>query len=153
MSCESTTTDFDVCTNLLIMSSSDVDVMQKKEDAAKKFRLPLKSYCSKTFWEEDFEEVPKSGLFHFTADIGDRPVAVTIDKYSLTNLVSIEVVKKLHLPTYKHVFPYMLATHDHAVPVTMYAYFPLTIYGHTICIECDVVPRTLNFCNLMLGKY
>ena len=32
MSCESTTTDFDFCTNLLIMSPSGFDVLQQKEE-------------------------------------------------------------------------------------------------------------------------
>jgi hypothetical protein len=45
--------------------------------------------------------VLNSGLFHFTADINGRPAAVTIDNCSLPNLVSIEVVEKMHLHTYK----------------------------------------------------
>jgi hypothetical protein len=39
--------------------------------------------------------VPKSGLFHFEPDIGDTPVAITIDNCSHINLISIEVVERL----------------------------------------------------------
>jgi hypothetical protein len=63
--------------------------------------LPLQFDCSNTFWEEDSGVVLNSGLFHFTTDINGRLAAVTIDNYSLPNLVSIEVVEKMHLHTYK----------------------------------------------------
>jgi hypothetical protein len=95
---------------------------------------------------------PKSGLFHFDADIGDTHVAITIDNCSRINLISLEVVEKLQLQTYTHHWPYMLTTNDHLVSIAKTALVPITIYGHTINIECDVIPRTLNFCHLMLGK-
>jgi hypothetical protein len=62
--------------------------MQKKE-----VPIRMKSSCSNTFWEQDFDREPKAGLFHFDADIGDTPVA-TIDNNSFTNLISIDIVEK-----------------------------------------------------------
>jgi hypothetical protein len=41
--------------------------------------------------------VLNSGLFHFIVDINGRLDVVTIDNYSSPNLVSIEVVEKMHL--------------------------------------------------------
>jgi hypothetical protein len=114
--------------------------------------LPLRFDCSNTFWEEDSGVVLNSGLFHFTADINGRPAAVTIDNCSLPNLVSIEVVEKMQLRTYGKIKPYMLASYYHALPIMRTTHVPLTIYGHTVHIRCDVVPRALNFCHILLGK-
>jgi hypothetical protein len=110
--------------------------------------LPLQFDCSNTFWEEDSGVVLNSGLFHFTADINGRPAPVTIDNCSLPNLVSIEVVEKMQLRTFGKIKPYMLASYDHALPITRTTHIPLTIYGHTVHIRCDVVPRALNFCHI-----
>jgi hypothetical protein len=119
---------------------------------AKEKPLPLRFLCSDAFWE-DSGVVPTSGLFHFTADISGRHAALTIDNCSLTNLVSVEVVEKLQLHTYSKAFPYLLATCDHALQVTQHTLVPLTIYGHTEYIRCDVVSRAFNFCHLMLGRH
>jgi hypothetical protein len=46
----------------------------------------------------------------------------------------------------------MLTAYDHALPIMRTTHVPITIYGHTVHIHCDVVPRALKFCHLMLGK-
>ena len=122
---------------------------------AKEKPLPLRFLCSDAFWEEEaFRVLPNSGLFHFTADIEGRPAAVIIDDYSLTNLVSIEVVDKLQLRTCPKSFPYTLAAYyDEAFSITHMVSIPLTIYGHTVSIFCDIMPRKLNCCQLLLGKH
>ena len=96
--------------------------------------------------------IPASGLFHFTEDIKGTQAAVTIDNCSLTNLISIEVVEKLQLITCPKYWPYMLATNDDTLPITHATSIPLTIYGHTVRITCDVIPRALTCCHLLLGK-
>jgi hypothetical protein len=114
--------------------------------------LPLQFDCCNTFWEDDSGVVLNLGLFHFTTDINGRTTAVTIDNCSLPNLVSIEVVEKMHLRTFKKIKPYMLAAYDHALPITWTTQVPIIIYGHTVHNRCVVVPRALNFCHIMLGK-
>ena len=122
---------------------------------AKEKPLPLRFLCSDAFWEEEaFRVLPDSGLFHFTADIEGRPAAVIIDDYSLTNLVSIEVVDKLQLRTFPKKLPYTLAAYyDEAFSIAHKVSIPLTIYGHTVSIFCDVMPRQLTCCQLLLGKH
>jgi hypothetical protein len=103
--------------------------MQKKE-----VPIRVRSYCSNTFWKQDFNREPKAGLFHFDADIGDTPV----DNSSLTHLISIDVVQKLHLHTTTNHWPYMLTTNDHQVPITKAGLVPITIYGHTIEVTSKI---------------
>ena len=94
---------------------------------------------------------PGLGLFHFAADIKGRSAAVILDDYSLINLVSIEVVEKLQLITCSKTLPYTLAAYcDETFPITHVAYVPITIYGYTVSICCDVIPRALNCCNTPL---
>ena len=114
--------------------------------------LELWAFCSDTFCEEDSSAIPTSDLFHFTADIKGSCAAITIDDGSFINLVSIEVVEKLQLFTHPHFRPYLLATYDDMLPITQSAIVPITIYGHTRRIVCDVIPRALNCCHLLLGK-
>ena len=91
-------------------------------------------------------------LFHFTADISGRRTTIIIDNGSFTNLVSIEVVEKLQLVKRRKISPYMLDVFDESLPITHIACVPLTIYGHTVRVYCDVIPRALNSCHLLLGK-
>ena len=140
---------FVLCTNVLIISSSSVDVMQKKD--ADDYPFPLQSYCSNTFWEEESGVVPTSGLFHFIIEFSGRQAATTIDTCSYINLVSVEVVEKLQLYTSALKKPFMLATSSHALPVTQIASVPLTIYVPSREIFCFVFPRAFNSCHIMLG--
>ena len=120
---------------------------------AKEKPLPLQFLCTDALWEEeDLTVHPDSGLFHFDVDIAGRPAAAIIDDYSLINLVSIDIVDKLHLMRYSKKLPYTLATLFDEVPITHVAYVPITIYGHTVSIRCNVFPRTLTCCQLLLGK-
>ena len=119
---------------------------------AKEKPLPLQFYCSDQFWEEDSSGIPSSELFHYYDDIKGRRAAIIIDNSSLTNFVSIEVVEKLQLYTSRKRMPYlyMLANYEEALPITHFACVPLTIYGHTVRITCDVIPRAINCCHLLL---
>src|SRR4051812_43520938 len=131
------------------MSSSSVDVMQKKD--ADDYPFPLRYHCSHTFWEEESGVVPNPGLFHFTTEICGRYAATIIDTCSSINLVSVEVVEKLQLYTRALTIPFMLATSGHALPVTQIACVPLTIYGPHRYVSCFIVPRAFNSCHIMLG--
>ena len=114
--------------------------------------LPLKFLCSDLFWVEECGVMSDSGLFHFMTDIKGSHAAVTVDRGSLTNFVSIEVVTKLQLVTCQKLSPYRLNTFDDSLSITHLACVPLTIYGHTVRVYCDVIPRALNSCHLLLGK-
>jgi hypothetical protein len=65
-------------------------------------------YCSVTFWEEERGNFDGDGLFHNSVMIGERCAATTIDKNSTINLISIEVVDKLHLAARASKVPYLL---------------------------------------------
>ena len=105
--------------------------------------LPSYSLCSDKFWEEDSSGIPASSLFHFTADIEGSHAAITLDKCSRYDLVSIEVVENLQLVPTKLKQPFMLTTNDDALHITLAVSVPLTINGHTERIYCYVIPRAL----------
>ena len=71
------------------MSSSVVDVMQKKAD---ELESSQRNFCSKAFWMEEKYLAKGSGLFHYNILVCGRVAAATIERGSFINLVSIEVV-------------------------------------------------------------
>ena len=79
--------------------------------------LPLKFLCSDLFWVEECGVMSDSGLFHFMTDIKGSHAAVTVDRGSLTNFVSIEVVTKLQLVTCQKLSPYRLNTFDDSLSI------------------------------------
>ena len=58
--------------------------------------------------EEDIEAVQRDNIFHTRCHIGDKVCSMVIDGRSCTNVASIELVKKLSLPTMRHPRPYKL---------------------------------------------
>ena len=88
MSCESSTIHRHTAISLYVLTM----VVPHKEKP-----LELRFLCSDTFWEEDSSATPTLDLFHFTADIEGTHAAITIDKCTRLNFVSIEVVEKLKL--------------------------------------------------------
>ena len=71
------------------MSSSVFDVMQKK---AVVLESSKRNFCSTDFWMEEKYPAKGSGLFHCNILVCGRVAAATIERFSLINLVSIEVV-------------------------------------------------------------
>ena len=81
-----------LCTNILIMSSSVVDVMQTKADELDNSK---RNFCSEAFWLEEKYPAKGSGLFHYNILVCGLVAAATIERFSFINLFSIEVVEKL----------------------------------------------------------
>ena len=109
------------------------------------------SVCSNTFWEEDASGIPASDLFHFTADIKGSHVAITLDKGTRYNFVSIEVVAQLQLVPTKLKRPFIISTNDAALHINHTTSIPLTMHGHTERVFCNVLPRAFTCCHLLLS--
>ena len=120
--------DFALCSNLLIMSSSVVDVMQKKADELESSK---RNFCREAFWMEEKYPAKGSSLFHYNILVCGRVAAATIERCSFINLVSIEVVQKLQLPTYFRPQPYLLTSPHGALQISQKAEVPVTIGNHT----------------------
>jgi hypothetical protein len=108
-------------------------------------------YCSVTFWEEERGNFDGDGLFHHSVMIGERCAATTIDKNSAVNLISVEVVEKLHLATRANKVPYLLHSSYGTLPISHIAEVPLTFGGHTEVVPCGVSPMPLDSYHILLG--
>ena len=75
---------------------------------ARRYHFLRHKYCSATFWEEERGNFDGDGLFHHEVVIGEQRATATIDGSSTLNLISIEVVEKLQLPTCARTVPYLL---------------------------------------------
>jgi hypothetical protein len=73
------------------------DVMDTSN--TRRYHFISRKYCSATFWKEERGTFHGDGLFHREVLICERRVASTIDGSSTINLINIEVVEKLQLPT------------------------------------------------------
>ena len=134
------------------MSSSDVDVMQKKDSLeTRKYHFFHNRYCSAAFWEEERGNFDGDGLFHHSVLIGERCAATTIDSSSSINLISTEVVEKLRLPTSARTVPYLLRSTYGILLISHTADVPITISGHTEVVRCGVSPVPLDSCHVLLG--
>jgi hypothetical protein len=83
--------------------------------------------------------------------IGERCAATTIDKNSTVNLISIEVVEKLHLAKHASKVPYLLHSSYGTLLISHIADFRLTFGGHTEVVPCGVSPMPLDSCHILLG--
>ena len=130
----------------LIMADDVTDTLETR-------RYPFlhHKYCSATFWEEERGNFVGDGLFHHSVAIGERYVATTIDGSSSLNLISIEVVEKLQLPTSVRRVPYLLCSSYGTLLISYTADVPITIGEHTELVPCDVSPMPLHSCHVLLG--
>jgi hypothetical protein len=108
-------------------------------------------HCSVTFWEEEHGHFDGDGLSHHSVVIGERCAAITIDKNSTINLISIEVMDKLHLATRASKVPYLLHSSYDTLLISHIAEVPLTFGGHTEVVPCGVSPMPLDSCHILLG--
>ena len=115
------------------------------------FETSKRKFCSAAFWKEESRPIQGNGLFHFNAIICGRVAAVTIERFSSINLVSIEVVEKLQLSTCYLSEPYFLASAYGALQISHQAEVPITIGPHTEVVVCDISPVALDSCHIMLG--
>ena len=92
-----------------------------------------------------------TGLFHHRLEIGERCAAATIDGSSTLNLISIEVVEKLQLPTCARPKPHILHSSGGALLISHTAEVPITFGEHTEVVRCDVSPMPLDSCHVLLG--
>jgi hypothetical protein len=105
-------------------------------------------YCSVTFWEEERGDFDDDGLFHHSVMIGERCAAITIDKKSTVNLISIEVLEKLQCACK---VPYLLHSSYGTLLISHIAEVPLTFGRHTEVVPCGVSPMPLDSCHILLG--
>ena len=85
--------------------------------------------------------------------IGERRAAATIDGSSTLNLISIEVVEKLQLPTCARTVPYLLHSSYGTLLISHTADIPITFGAHTEVVRCDVSPMPLDSCHVLLGDH
>jgi hypothetical protein len=116
-----------------------------------RYHLFHRRYCSVTFWEEEHGDFDGDGLFHHSVMIGELCAATTIDKNSTFNLISIEVMEKLHLVTRASKVPYLLHSLYGTLLISHIAEVPLTFRGHTEVVPCGVSPMPLDSCHILLG--
>jgi hypothetical protein len=74
-----------------------------------------------------------------------------LKKHSTINLISIEVVEKLHLATHVIKVPYLLHSSYVTLLISHIAKVPFTFRGHTEVIDCGVSPMPLDSCHILLG--
>jgi hypothetical protein len=116
-----------------------------------KYHFFRRRYCSVTFWEEERGNFDGDGLFHDSVIIGERLAATTIDKNSTVNLISIEVMEKLHLAARASKVPYILHSSYGTLLISHMAEVPFTFGGHTEVVHCGVSPMPLDSCHILLG--
>jgi hypothetical protein len=83
--------------------------------------------------------------------IGERCAATTIDKNSTVNLISIEVVEKLHLAARASKVPYLLHSSYGTLLISHMAEVPFTFGGHTEVVHFGVSQLPLDSCHIPLG--
>jgi hypothetical protein len=108
------------------------------------------SRCSATFWEEEHGNFVGDGLFQYGVMIGDTCAAITIDHNSTINLISIEVVEKLHIATRARTVPYLLHSSYGTLLISHIADIHVTFGGHTEVVHYGVSPMPLDSCHILL---
>ena len=98
---------------------------------SRRYDFLCNKYCSATFLEEERGTFDGDGLFHHDVVIGERRAAATIDGSSTLNLISIEVVEKLQLPTCARTVTYLLHSSYGTLLISHTADIPITIGVHT----------------------
>jgi hypothetical protein len=104
-----------------------------------------------SYWFQREEEGCAEKLFHSRVKIQDKACALTIDRSSFINAVSLEMVEKLELLTVPLQQPYLLRLGNNELAIAHQAsvHFQLGPLSYEVC--CDVIPIHMVSCHLMLG--
>jgi len=89
---------------------------------------------------EDSEE--EEELFHSRMWVKDSPLQFIVDSGSQKNLISVEVMKRLGLPTTAHPQPYTIKWLDQGqdLHVNQQCHLPYNIKPFTDEVLCDIAP-------------
>ena len=98
------------------------------------------------------ERGQQDNLFHSKVLVQDRGCAVTIDQWSSINVVSLEMVEKLNLPTTLHPQPYTMPWCPDLLTVKYQTKVQCSIGPFSFEVLCDVVPKYLVVFHMLLGE-
>jgi hypothetical protein len=151
------TSDFDDDTLALIVArdgaNSDFDkqmeVMGAETDDQYKSLVAQRVLCVQL---SNAEHDQRHNLFQTSGVAKDSVIRIFIDGGSCKNLASIDMVKKLALPTRQRPHPYYIQWFESSrkLKVTRTARVKFTIGTYSDFVDCDVVP--MQACYLLLGR-
>ena len=98
------------------------------------------------------ERGQRDNLFHSKVLVQARGCAVTIDRRSSINAISLEMVEKLNLPTTLHPQPYTLPWCPDLLLVKYQTKVQCSIGPLSFEVLCDVVPKYLVAFHMLLGE-
>ena len=102
--------------------------------------------------DEPEESEAEERLFHSQMWVKGTPLHFVVDNGSQKNLISVEVIKRLGLPTTPHPQAYKIGwlIQGHGIRITQQCLLPYGIKPFKDEVLCDVAP--LEVCDVLLGQ-